>query len=148
MEAMNQVMIERIRAAAPGFLEEFQRDRSPQMLGTMWELVKKTRAGRPLREMAGNPSRWPNETPAKVSEVIRRAAETQGDWDWREDARRIACPVLLVAGDADYLPLEAVREWTGFLADAALFEMPGVGHFPSLESPEELFAALDRFFAP
>lgn len=145
IDAMNGVMMERIRAAAPGFLEEFQRDRSPEMLARLWELVKKTRAGRPLHAMAGNPSRWPNESPARVSEVIRRAVETQGDWDWREDAARIACPVLLIAGAADYLPLEAVREWTGFLKDGTVAEMEGVGHFPSLEHPEAFFELLDRF---
>jgi len=147
-ETMNRVMIERIREAAPGYLEEFQRNRSPEMLAALWELVKKTRAGRPLREMAGDPSRWPNENPGKVSEVTRRAVETQGDWDWREAAGRISCPALFVAGDADYLPLEAAREWPRFLKDASLLELEGVGHFPSLESPDELFEALDRFLAP
>jgi proline iminopeptidase len=147
-EAMNRVMIERVRAAAPGFLEEFERNRSPEMLRRMWELVKQTRAGRPLREMLGNPSSSPNESPEKVSVVVRRAVETQGDWDWRDEARRVTCPVLLVAGDADYLPLEAAREWTRSLNNASLFEMAGVGHFPSLESPQEFFEALDRFFAP
>src|SRR5262245_52037197 len=44
MEAANRVMVERIRAAAPGFLEEFERTRSEEMLGALWELVKKTRA--------------------------------------------------------------------------------------------------------
>jgi pimeloyl-ACP methyl ester carboxylesterase len=147
-EAMNRVMLERIGAAAPGFLEAFERDRSPEMLRRMWELVKKTRAGRPLRAMLGNPSVSPNESPEKVSVLIRRAVETQGDWDWRGEAGRIACPVLLVAGGADYLPLEAVREWTRSLKDASLLEMAGVGHFPSLESPEEFFRALEQFFAP
>jgi proline iminopeptidase len=146
-EAMNRVMVERINRVAPGFLQELQASEAPrpEMLRRMWELIKRTRAGRPLREMRGQPSASPNESPEKVAAIIRRLAETQGDWDWREDAKRVTCPALVVAGTADYLPLEAAQEWVESLPRATLLTMEGVGHFPSLESPEEFFGALEKF---
>jgi proline iminopeptidase len=146
-DTMNGIMMERINAVAPGFLQELQGSESsePEKLRKLWELVKRTRAGRPLRQMRGDPSASANESPEKVAAMIRRLAQTQGDWDWREDAKRVTCPALVVVGTADYLPLDAAQEWVEALPDAYLLKMEGVGHFPSLESPEEFFDALENF---
>jgi pimeloyl-ACP methyl ester carboxylesterase len=95
--------------------------------------------------MRGDPSKYPNEQPQKVSAVFRRGMETQGDWDWRDDAKRAVSPALFVFGDADFLPFEAAAEWAQCLPNARVLRMDGVGHFPSLEKPEVFFSALEDF---
>lgn len=95
--------------------------------------------------MRGDPSKYPNERPEKIFAVFRRGMQTQGDWDWREDAKRAISPALFVYGDADFLPFEAAQQWAECLPNARVFKMDGVGHFPSLEKPDLLFSALEDF---
>ena len=45
------------------------------------------------------------------------------------------------------MPWEAAREWAECLSNGRVFKMEGVGHFPSLEKPEEFFPALEKFLA-
>jgi pimeloyl-ACP methyl ester carboxylesterase len=111
-----------------------------------WDLLKQVRTGsNPLRPLRGNPSQYPNERPEKVAAIFQRALQTQGDWDWREDARRVTSPALYVFGTADFMPLEAAQEWTQHLPNCQLLTLDNVGHFPSLEVPEQFFPALGAF---
>jgi proline iminopeptidase len=147
-DTINQIMAGRINAVAPGFLEELQATSSPEpeKLRRLWDLMKQVRSGRNgLRPMRGDPSRHANEQPENIFAVFRRGIETQGDWDWREDARRATSPALFVAGDADFLPFEAAREWSEYLPNAQVFKMSGVGHFPSLEDPDLFFRTVENF---
>lgn len=147
-EAINRVMAERINSVAPGFLQELQANPtpSPDQFRKLWDLLREVRRGNnPFRPMRGNPSQFPNESPEKVAALFQRGTQTQGDWDWREDAKRATSPALFVFGTADFLPLEAAREWADCLPDARVFTMNDVGHFPSLEDPDHFFLALDTF---
>lgn len=57
--------------------------------------------------------------------------------DIREALGAIACPVLLVRGAEDFLVPRALMEATlAGLPRAEYVELPGIGHFPHLESPE------------
>ncbi len=56
-----------------------------------------------------------------------------------------ADPFLLVHGESDPLPLEASRRTAGLMPQAVLTPIAGVGHFPWLERPEEVSAALTVF---
>src|ERR1700730_845345 len=147
-ETINRIMADRINAIAPGFLQELQATSSPEpeKLQRLWELLKQVRSGRyGLRSMRGDPSKYPNERPEKIFAVFRRGMQTQGDWDWREDAKRATSPALFVYGDADFLPFEAARQWAECLPNARVLKMDGVGHFPSLEEPDLFFLALEDF---
>jgi proline iminopeptidase len=147
-DTINRIMASRINAVAPGFLQELQTTDSPEpeKLHKLWELLKQVRSGRyGLRPMRGDPSKYPNERPEKITAVLRRGMQIQGDWDWREDAKRAMSPALSVYGDADFLPFEAAQQWAECLPDAQVFRMEGVGHFPSLEKPDLFFPALERF---
>ena len=149
-EAVNRIMAERLNAVAPGILQELNATSppDPEKLRQFWELLREVRTGRkPARPMRGDPSKTPNERVEKVVAVFSRATQTQGDWDWREDARRVTCPALYVFGTADILPVEAAQEWAEFLPNARVLKMDGIGHFPSLEDPEQFFAALESFFS-
>ena len=61
--------------------------------------------------------------------------------------KRLAMPVLLIAGDADELiPLSSMlATWAKYPAGAGLAVFHGVGHSPNLDCPDELAAVLRRF---
>jgi pimeloyl-ACP methyl ester carboxylesterase len=145
---MNRVMMERISAVAPDFLQNLQSGGAPTpaQMKKFWDLILHVRTGKnAARPAQGNPSQYANETPESVSGVIRRGMETMGDWDWTADAARVTCPVLFVYGTEDFLPAQAAEEWAHYLPNCRALKMEGVGHFPSLEMPEQFFNALELF---
>ena len=64
-----------------------------------------------------------------------------------DKVKRLAMPVLLIAGDADELiPLSSMlATWAKYPAGAGLAVFHGVGHSPNLDCPNELAAVLRRF---
>ena len=63
-----------------------------------------------------------------------------------EDATEITAPTLLVRGSDDPLVSESdVQILAARLAAAEVFALPDVGHWPSLEAPDELRVELVRF---
>ena len=64
-----------------------------------------------------------------------------------EDATDITAPTLLVRGSDDPFVFESdVEVLAARLTGAEVFTLAGVGHWPSLEAPDELRAELVRFF--
>ncbi len=64
-----------------------------------------------------------------------------------EEACEIEAPTLLVRGSDDPLVSESdLQILAARLASAEVVSTPGVGHWPSLEAPDELRAELVRFF--
>jgi pimeloyl-ACP methyl ester carboxylesterase len=55
--------------------------------------------------------------------------------------------VLLVHGDADPRPLDAVNTLAGVLPNGELRVLSGVGHHPQWEAPDRLRPLLRDFFA-
>lgn len=72
---------------------------------------------------------------------------SMGDWDYRREARALAVPRLIVHGEKDFIPLGGSREWAAGNANARLFLIPDVGHFPHIEEPEVFFPAVERFLS-
>jgi 3-oxoadipate enol-lactonase len=68
--------------------------------------------------------------------------------DLTVDARRIACPTLVVAGAEDQAtPPAAARAIAAAVKGAKLVEIPDCAHISAVERPAELTAALSDFFA-
>jgi 3-oxoadipate enol-lactonase len=68
--------------------------------------------------------------------------------DLTADARRIACPTLIVAGAKDQAtPTEAAREIAAAVRGAKLVEIPDCAHISSVERSAEVTAALVNFLA-
>ncbi|MGH6968348.1 MAG: 3-oxoadipate enol-lactonase [Stellaceae bacterium] len=68
--------------------------------------------------------------------------------DLAADARRIACPTLVVAGAQDQAtPAAAARAIAAAVKGAKLVEIPDCAHISSVERPAEVTAALTAFFA-
>lgn len=64
------------------------------------------------------------------------------------DARRIACPTLLVNGDEDPVaPASVARMLGDQIERAEVTILPRCGHWPTLEQPKEVNDLLKRFYA-
>jgi pimeloyl-ACP methyl ester carboxylesterase len=62
--------------------------------------------------------------------------------------RAIRAPILYVLGGASTIvPPETQTELKRVLPQAEIVTMPGLGHYPSDESPVEFLAIVDRFLA-
>lgn len=65
-----------------------------------------------------------------------------------DDVTQLAMPVLCVVGaDDDLIPPAAIHAVAGLLKDARVVEIPGAGHSPYFERPDEWNAAVLDFLA-
>jgi pimeloyl-ACP methyl ester carboxylesterase len=62
------------------------------------------------------------------------------------DLKSIAAPVLVMAGDDDFTPLDETLEIYRSLPHAQLFILPGTGHGTMMDRPELANPAMRRFF--
>ena len=122
-------------------------DIKPDNPAAFWDAFVQTRSGQqpPWPGQRSKPSQYENEKPERVFPLVTKAMASMCDWDWRSEAKRIQCPVLVVEGSEDILPREAAAEWTAALPDARSLILEGVGHFPSLEDPGRFFPAVGKF---
>lgn len=82
-------------------------------------------------------------------DVLHDAFLASVSHDVREFAPRIAQPTLLVAAVRDDItPIEAERRLAKMFPDAALVEIPDVGHLIHYETPASAAEAIRRFLAP
>lgn len=71
-----------------------------------------------------------------------------GGYDWTERIRAIRAPSLVIHGASDLLPVQVAERVAGTIPDARLVVLPGSGHMPFWESPEEFFATVEDFLDP
>ena len=76
----------------------------------------------------------------------RRALLAMQGFDRRAALAELHLPTLLVAGEQDRLaPPEAMRAMAGAIGGSGLFTLPGIGHLPHLEAPDEFGELLVEF---
>jgi pimeloyl-ACP methyl ester carboxylesterase len=85
-----------------------------------------------------------NEWPENIFPRGARAMESLGEWDWRDDAKRLTMPLLGIQGAAD-IAADSAREWAECAPNARVVMMEGVGHFPAFEDPDRLFSIVHQF---
>ncbi|KTS60372.1 hydrolase [Microbacterium testaceum] len=79
-------------------------------------------------------------------DVLHEAFVTSVSHDVREFAPLIAQPTLLIAAEKDDItPIEAERHLATLFPDAALVEIPEVGHLIHYETPEAAASAIRKF---
>jgi pimeloyl-ACP methyl ester carboxylesterase len=67
-------------------------------------------------------------------------------WNVQGRLRELAAPTLLIWGEQDLLmPLRIGERWHGLIPHSQLVRLPGVGHSPPIEAPEEVVAHLVAF---
>jgi pimeloyl-ACP methyl ester carboxylesterase len=104
------------------------------------------------QSLTGN--RTPPDRAREVVWQIRRATPEAmaGDlvgyagFDKREEMKQIACPVLLLRGDADWLvSQEQVDATASRIPDSSVTVLAGTGHYPMIENPFEFNQAVREF---
>jgi proline iminopeptidase len=62
------------------------------------------------------------------------------------ELRKVRAPTLVIHGDIDFIPLECDTHIVGAIPGARLVVLRDSGHFPYVDAPDPLRAALDDFF--
>jgi len=95
-----------------------------------------------------DPRRARDLTPFRVmGRVQQQVWESLGDFDLLQRVEQVDCPVLILHGRHDPIPLEASEALAGALPDARLVVLEHSGHVPYVEAPDALFSAIERFLA-
>ena len=88
-------------------------------------------------------SRWAENDKDAYRESLRAII----NWDVERYLDKITCPVLVVASDQDYMPLEEKHAYTAKLPDAKLVVIEDARHAVTAERPEQFNAILEEFLA-
>jgi proline iminopeptidase len=72
---------------------------------------------------------------------------SMGNWDYREQARTLTVPRLVVHGEKDFIPYAGSEAWAEGNPNARLLVMPNIGHFPTVEAPDAFFGAVETFLS-
>jgi proline iminopeptidase len=67
------------------------------------------------------------------------------DEDWQRLCARVTAPVLVVQGEGDPRPLEAVGSMVQALSSVERVILPGAGHYPWVERPREVRRAVETW---
>lgn len=67
------------------------------------------------------------------------------NWDVEAELGKINCPVLVVASDQDYMPLDEKKAYAAKIAGAQLVVIENAHHAVTAECPEQFNAALGDF---
>jgi pimeloyl-ACP methyl ester carboxylesterase len=128
-----------------------------RVLPRLVELLRRDpRAGQSVLQELSFGADAPAECSAMVARVLHEAAPlvTLGDFlacdrfDVRDRLSALRIPTLVLAGTADRLtPPRYPRFLVDTIAGARLVEIEGAGHFPQLERPEAVNAAIRAFLA-
>lgn len=98
-----------------------------------------------LARLVPDVCQYSNEWPVNLWPYFGALLPSFGDYDWREDLRRLEVPRLVIHGREDGIPLAGARAWVAGFPSARLVELSPAGHFPFLEQPEAFFAAVTVF---
>ena len=69
-----------------------------------------------------------------------------GNWDWRPLLAKTTVPVLVLHGSGDPIPMASAKEWAASIAGAKLVVLDGAGHWPMVERPVQMLAAMESFY--
>jgi len=79
-------------------------------------------------------------------EQIGRQLSCLKDADIPSETGTVQTPTLIIAGERDVLaPIEGARKLASKLRRCRLMSLPGVGHSPFVEAPEEVVNAINEF---
>jgi len=68
-----------------------------------------------------------------------------GDWDFREQLRRLEVPTLIIHGEQDAIPMDMAEAWAKYLPHAEMLHVANAAHFPYSEQPNIVWPAIERF---
>ncbi len=100
-----------------------------------------------LERMKSVPCAAPNLDPELINRQMLRIIDGMGEYDWRAELQSLDCPVLIVHGDRDPVPVAGSYEWAEALPNARLEVFEDCGHLPWLEQPDRFFPLVQEFLA-
>ena len=96
-----------------------------------------------------------------MKSAVKRRAD--GRYVWKRDPQlskgfvvtelwryidKIKCPTIyILGGKSTIVPVETQRRLKDALPRCEIVVMPGLGHYPDVESPADFLAIVDRFLA-
>lgn len=113
-----------------------------------WVVSRTMLVGNPANaRKIGSPCAMPNEWPVNFDRHLQfHFASVQRLNIAKEDVSRVSSPVLTIHGTKDRnAPYGGGREWALMLPNARLLTITGAAHFPWIDAPETVFAAIDIF---
>jgi pimeloyl-ACP methyl ester carboxylesterase len=147
-----QPYLDALRAREMALAEELERlrrraesDPTPETWRDFQLLRASARMGDPraAERVRGNPWRHPNEWSSNAVAVLDALFDSLDDeFDWRPLMRVVDAPELVIHGALDG-PVEPRREWADAFPNGRLVELPGIGHYPFVEAPDDCRTALD-----
>ena len=87
--------------------------------------------------------RWAENDKRAYRESLRAIV----NWDVEKHISEIRCPVLVVASDQDYMPLEEKKIYAAKIPNAKLVVIENARHAVTAERPEQFNAVLMKFLA-
>ena len=93
-----------------------------------------------------DPCRHENERPDKLLDTLGRILRSIDSWDWHDEAFDVYCPVLIVHGMQDAIPMAWAEFWTRRFPNARLLRIRGAGHMPWVDKPDVL-PLFDQFLS-
>jgi pimeloyl-ACP methyl ester carboxylesterase len=98
-----------------------------------------------LRNMKATPLVEPNLDPEPLHRQYKALLAALGDWDWREQVARVACPTLVVSGAQDPVPAESNAEWVSTLQRGRAEVLPDCARMPWIERSLDFSKAVEGF---
>jgi proline iminopeptidase len=93
-----------------------------------------------------DPERARDLTPFRVTGRVQKSVwDSLDDYDITAALKTVRCPVLIVHGRDDPIPVQSSRLAAQAMPHARLEVLDGSGHVPYVEAADALFAALRRF---
>jgi pimeloyl-ACP methyl ester carboxylesterase len=89
------------------------------------------------RKVAPDPAAWPT--------IWSKAFSVTWNGFSREELTQLAAPVLIAAGDHDWVRLEHALDTFGLIPNAELAVIPDAGHFVLIAQPEKLLPVIEAF---
>jgi pimeloyl-ACP methyl ester carboxylesterase len=86
-----------------------------------------------------------NEWPSRLGPYFDALLGSFGAFDWRPQLSKVRVPRLVIHGERDNIPLDGNKEWVAGQPAARLLVIPGAGHWPHYERPNQTLAAIDTF---
>jgi proline iminopeptidase len=91
--------------------------------------------------------RFRNEWPSRLSPYFEALLGSFGEFHWRPQLDRVNIPRLVIHGERDNISLAGNKEWVAGQPEARLLVIPGAGHWPHYERPEQTFGAIANCLA-
>jgi len=87
------------------------------------------------------------QTADNVLPILGLMSKQIASYDIRKQLATLTCPVLILHGDADPIPLKYAEETQAVMKNSKLVVLKNSGHFPYIEVPQEFFSACEEFLA-